>query len=75
MVHALKMGWMKPTKPKSDEEEQEHKYYMLWRDDDEVSMSVCLSVVWLLVCTDGRCPEDGLDETDQTWNRGGGTRT
>ena len=56
MVNALKMGRMKPTKPETEEEEQEHKYYMLWRDDDEVSTSVCLSVVWLLVCTDGRCP-------------------
>ncbi|XP_062595609.1 ribosome biogenesis protein bop1-A-like [Saccostrea cucullata] len=34
MVHALKMGWMKPTKPKTGEEEEQN-YYMLWKDDEE----------------------------------------
>ncbi|KAK3085887.1 hypothetical protein FSP39_010022 [Pinctada imbricata] len=40
MVHALKMGWMKPTKKKTADEEDEedkHKYYMLWKDDEEKS--------------------------------------
>ncbi|OWF53508.1 Ribosome biogenesis protein bop1 [Mizuhopecten yessoensis] len=38
MVHALKMGWMKPTpKPKMDGEEveEEEKFYMLWKDEEE----------------------------------------
>ncbi|XP_056008764.1 ribosome biogenesis protein bop1-A-like [Ostrea edulis] len=34
MVHALKMGWMKPTKPKTEEEE-EPNFYMLWKEEDE----------------------------------------
>ncbi|XP_022342098.2 ribosome biogenesis protein bop1-A-like [Crassostrea virginica] len=34
MVHALKMGWMKPTK-KQTEEEEEKNFYMLWKDDEE----------------------------------------
>lgn len=35
MVHALKMGWMKPTKAKTEEEEEEN-FYMLWKEDEEV---------------------------------------
>lgn len=34
MVHALKMGWMKPTKAKTEEEEEEN-FYMLWKEDEE----------------------------------------
>ncbi|XP_061197281.1 ribosome biogenesis protein bop1-A-like [Saccostrea echinata] len=34
MVHALKMGWMKLTKPKTEEEEEQN-FYMLWKDDEE----------------------------------------
>lgn len=36
MVHALKMGWMKPNSEKK-EEDDEPKYYQLWKDDEEVS--------------------------------------
>ncbi|XP_033753788.1 ribosome biogenesis protein bop1-like [Pecten maximus] len=39
MVHALKMGWMKPTLKKKrdgeEDEEEDDKFYMLWRDDEE----------------------------------------
>lgn len=35
MVHALKMGWMKPTKAETEEEEEEN-FYMLWKEDEEV---------------------------------------
>lgn len=35
MVHALKMGWMKPTKAKREEEKEEN-FYMLWKEDEEV---------------------------------------
>lgn len=39
MVHALKMGWMKPSKPleERDEEEEESSFYMIWNDDEEVT--------------------------------------
>ena len=37
MVHAIKMGWMKPRPVKKGEEEDEtKKYYMLWQSDDQV---------------------------------------
>ena len=39
MVHAIKMGWMKPReeKPSDDEDEDEEpKYYQLWDDENEV---------------------------------------
>ena len=40
MVHAIKMGWMKPkTEKKDDEEENEddmQNFYMLWNKDDQV---------------------------------------
>lgn len=35
MVHALKMGWMKPTKAKTEEEKEEN-FYMLWKEAEEV---------------------------------------
>ena len=38
MVHAIKMGWMKPRQPKKTEEEEEeakHVRYDLWADDAE----------------------------------------
>ncbi|ESO98298.1 hypothetical protein LOTGIDRAFT_114705 [Lottia gigantea] len=36
MVHALKMGWMKPSREKTvQNEEEENKFYMLWKDDQE----------------------------------------
>ena len=51
MVHALKMGWMKPTK-KQTEEEEEKNFYMLWKDDEEVSLSLSFSFISdYLTCT------------------------
>ena len=36
-VHALKMGWMKPTPKEEDKEEEDApNYYMLWKEDEEV---------------------------------------
>lgn len=43
MVHALKMGWMKPSKPaedKDEEEEEQPNFYMIWNEDEEVSFNV-----------------------------------
>ena len=31
MVHAIKMGWLKPKQLKEDDE---NKFYNLWKDDD-----------------------------------------
>ncbi|XP_052818042.1 ribosome biogenesis protein bop1-like [Mya arenaria] len=42
MVHALKMGWMKPSKPddeKDEEEDDEPNFYMIWNDDDDSEMN------------------------------------
>ncbi|XP_060594341.1 ribosome biogenesis protein bop1-B-like [Ruditapes philippinarum] len=44
MVHALKMGWMKPSKTdeekdKEEEEEDEPNFYMIWKDEDETEIS------------------------------------
>ena len=38
MVHAIKMGWMKPRPAKKNETEDEskRKFYMLWQTDDQV---------------------------------------
>ena len=38
MVHAIKMGWMKPRPAKKAEAEDEskRKFYMLWQTDDQV---------------------------------------
>lgn len=37
MVHAIKMGWMKRSSEiKKKTEDDEQKYFMLWKDDDEV---------------------------------------
>jgi len=38
MVHAIKMGWMKPRPAKKSEKEEAEgpKYYMLWQTDDQV---------------------------------------
>lgn len=42
-LHALKMGWIKPTKPKTEEEEEEQqKFFDLWlseTDSDQLSHS------------------------------------
>ena len=44
MVHAMKMGWMKPTEPKKDEaDDDEPKFYMLWEKDDQVSTTLYLN--------------------------------
>ena len=38
-VHALKMGWMKPTPKEEDKEEEDTpNYYMLWKEDEEVNL-------------------------------------
>jgi ribosome biogenesis protein ERB1 len=40
MVHAMKMGWMKPMRPPDEEnKEEEEKYYMLWGDEDQSEMN------------------------------------
>ena len=36
MVHAIKMGWIKPKK-KKEEGEEEQQYYDIWKDEDAVS--------------------------------------
>ena len=36
MVHAIKMGWMKPRPAEKSKEEDGPKYYMLWQTDDQV---------------------------------------
>ena len=40
IVHAMKMGWIKPKPPTEDEEEDEPKFYHLWENESEVSL-VC----------------------------------
>jgi len=37
MVHAIKMGWMKPTEKKKDDPDDPDKktFYMLWKTDDQ----------------------------------------
>jgi len=35
MVHALKMGWMKPEAQKKKATEAQPAYYMLWNSDDQ----------------------------------------
>ena len=45
MVHAIKMGWMKPPTEKKEGEEEEEKeedmtYYDLWKDDNEVTIYI-----------------------------------
>ena len=36
MVHAIKMGWMKPRPAKKSDEDDAPKYFMLWQTDDQV---------------------------------------
>ena len=36
MVHAIKMGWMKPRPAQKSDEQDGPKYYMLWQTDDQV---------------------------------------
>jgi hypothetical protein len=38
MVHAIKMGWMKRSTDKKENKEDEQKYYMLWKDEEEVRL-------------------------------------
>ena len=42
MVHAIKMGWMKPRPAKKTEAEDEskRKFYMLWQTDDQVKKRI-----------------------------------
>ncbi|XP_064641082.1 ribosome biogenesis protein bop1-like isoform X2 [Lineus longissimus] len=35
MVHAMKMGWMKPMRLPDEENEEEEKYYNIWGDEDQ----------------------------------------
>ena len=35
MVHAIKMGWMKPRQTKTKDDEDDKKFYMLWQTDDQ----------------------------------------
>ena len=39
MVHAIKMGWMKPRQDKK-EDDNSKKFYMLWHTDDQVEESI-----------------------------------
>ena len=39
MVHAIKMGWMKP-RPARTEEDEKKKFYMLWQTDDQVEENI-----------------------------------
>jgi hypothetical protein len=38
MVHAIKMGWMKRSTDKKENKEDDKKYYMLWKDEEEVRL-------------------------------------
>ncbi|XP_013404052.1 ribosome biogenesis protein bop1-B [Lingula anatina] len=38
LVHAIKMGWIKPKKPTTEEDEQP-KYYDIWGKDDESAIN------------------------------------
>jgi len=41
MVHAIKMGWMKPRPAENTKtEDPGHKYYMLWQTDDQVDSTM-----------------------------------
>ncbi|KAK2149681.1 hypothetical protein LSH36_442g03132 [Paralvinella palmiformis] len=42
MVHAIKMGWMKPQQEKRKEEDQP-KFYMLWNNDEQVNIGLTIS--------------------------------
>ncbi|KAK2188830.1 hypothetical protein NP493_122g03038 [Ridgeia piscesae] len=35
IVHAMKMGWIKPKPPTEDEEDDEPKFYNLWENENE----------------------------------------
>ena len=47
----MKMGWIKPRRPKGEEEEDD-QFYQLWKDDDQVRGlgSVALEVL-VKVCS------------------------
>ena len=40
MVHAIKMGWMKPRQARSETDDETKKFYMLWQTDDQVDENV-----------------------------------
>ena len=46
MVHAIKMGWMKPTsKVKEDPDDPDKKtFYMLWKTDDQVEGNIYIPI-------------------------------
>lgn len=44
ILHAIKMGWMQPRKPKALEDD-EPKYYNLWEAEDNVRRVVEFSLV------------------------------
>ena len=48
MVHAIKMGWMKPTsKVKEDPDDPDKKtFYMLWKTDDQIEGSKTIFISW-----------------------------
>ena len=50
MVHAIKMGWMKPTsKVKEDPDDPDKKtFYMLWKTDDQIEGSKNILIFGLL---------------------------
>ena len=49
MVHAIKMGWMKPQQEKRKEEDQP-KFYMLWNNDEQVNIGLTIVSVCVCVC-------------------------
>ena len=42
MVHAIKMGWMKPRPAQKTDQDDKPKYYMLWQTDDQVVFCMLL---------------------------------
>ena len=61
MVHAIKMGWMKPRPAKKTEAEDEskRKFYMLWQTDDQVKEEKCVQIIIKYFDTGGGGNEKG----------------
>ena len=62
MVHAIKMGWMKPRPAKKTEAEDEskRKFYMLWQTDDQVKEEEkCVHIIIKYFDTGGGGNEKG----------------
>ena len=54
MVHALKMGWMKPSKPdedKDEDEENQNIFFNIWNEDEEVTQIE----EWRQICCNYTC--------------------